>query len=85
MRTYSSRTLFFQIIVLIQQRNDSADTGCDNNTEAFFINIGGSCIFPRFTRSYESELFRAIKATHFNALHLINRFCVNTSGEVHRQ
>jgi hypothetical protein len=85
MRANSTRTLFLQIIVLIEQRDDSTDTGCDNYAKALFINIGRPSIFPRFTRSYESELFRAIKATHLNALHLICRLCMNTSGEVHRE
>jgi hypothetical protein len=85
MRANTARTLLFQIIVLIEQRDDSTDTGCNNYAKALFINIRGSSIFPRFTGCDESKLFRAIKATHLNALHLIGRLCSYTSGEVHRQ
>ena len=85
MRANTARTLLLQIIVLIKQRDDSTDTGCDNYAKALLINFRSSSIFPRFTGCNESKLFRAIKATHLNALHLIGRFCMNTSGEVHRQ
>jgi hypothetical protein len=85
MRANSARTLLSQIIVLIEQRDDSTDTGCDNYAEALFINIGGSSIFPRLAGCNEGKLFRAIKATHLNAIHLICRLCMNTSGEVNRK
>jgi hypothetical protein len=85
MRADTTRTFLFQIIVLIEERDDSTDTGCDNYAEALFINVGRPSIFPGFTGCNEGKLFRAIKATHLNALHLICRLCMNTSSEVNRE
>jgi hypothetical protein len=85
-RANAAGALFIEIYKLIKESDDSTDTRCDDNAETFFIYIvRRSGIFPSFARCNECELFRAIKASHLNALHLICGFNGNPCGEVNRK